>query len=158
MKNSCLDISRLLPQRGAMCLLDSIEIWDKDHIICRATSHRRPDNPLRDDSGLRMLCAIEYGAQAIAAHATLLGQQGNGAAGGGVLAAIRDLTTSGSHLDDITGPLTIRADVLLLRDSGRIYDVSVTSEDRPLMRGRLSVALSPEVGTSACSASPEGLP
>ena len=51
MDSTCVDISRLIPHRGAMCLLDRVENWDKDHIVCRTTSHRRPDNPLRDDSG-----------------------------------------------------------------------------------------------------------
>jgi predicted hotdog family 3-hydroxylacyl-ACP dehydratase len=156
MGNPCLDISDLIPQRGAMCLLDSIDSWDEAHIVCRSTSHRRPDNPLRDDSGLRAICAIEYGAQAIAAHAALLGQPGNGNIGG-VLAAIRDLTTACSHLDDISGPLTIRADVVLLRDSGRIYDLLVTSGERPLVSGRLSVAWSREVGDSTLPAWPKGL-
>ncbi|MCE3223868.1 MAG: putative 3-hydroxydecyl-(Acyl carrier protein) dehydratase [Nitrospira sp.] len=133
------DISRLIPHRGAMCLLEAIESWDQEHIVCRATSHRRPDNPLRDDSGLRALCGIEYGAQAIATHAALLGRPGGRGAQPGVLAAVRDVTTTLSHLDALHGALTIRATVVLRHAQGRIYDVTVEGDGRTLLTGRLSV-------------------
>ncbi|MEP7150947.1 MAG: hypothetical protein ABI856_04490 [Nitrospira sp.] len=142
MDSAGLDISRLIPHGGAMCLLDSIESWTEDHIVCRATSHRRPDNPLRDDSGLRALCSIEYAAQAIAAHAALLRAPSGGSLLSGVLASARDVTTTLSHLDDLPGPLTIRATLVLTHEEGSIYDVMMTGDGRTLMTGRLSVMMS----------------
>ncbi len=139
MDSSCWDISRMIPHRGAMCLLDSIEGWDEAHIVCRATSHRRLDNPLRDDSGLRALCAIEYGAQAIAVHAALLGRPNGHSLEAGVLASVRDVTTTLSHLDELIGALTIRATFVLIHEQGRIYDVTVSGDGRAVMTGRLSV-------------------
>lgn len=144
MKPSCENMAGLIPHQGAMCLLDKVEHWDAHHIVCRATSHRRRDNPLRDSSGLRALCAIEYGAQAIAAHAALLGRPRGRGAEAGALAAVRDLTTTLSHLDAIPGALTIRADVRLVHEQGRIYDVTVSGQDRTLLSGRLTVMTSPE--------------
>ncbi len=139
MMHARTDITRLIPHQGAMCLLDNIESWDDDHIVCRSTSHRRLDNPLRDNSGLRALCAIEYGAQAIAAHAALLGMPNGGHIQWGVLASIRDVTTTLSHLHELDGALTIRAHVVMTHDQGRIYDVTVTGDGRTVMTGRLSV-------------------
>ncbi len=142
MNGACLDITRLIPQQGAMCLLDGIEMWTEDLIVCRATSHRRPDNPLRDASGLRALCGIEYAAQAMAAHGALLRGPGGDNVLSGVLASARDVTTTLSHLDGLPGPLTICATLVLTHEEGSIYDVVLTSDGRTLLTGRLSVMLS----------------
>ena len=142
MDGAKLDISHLIPHRGAMCLLDGIEAWDDTHIICRATSHHRQDHPLRDDSGLRALCGIEYGAQAIAAHAALLGGLDPCSLASGVLASARDVTTTRSHLDNVPGPLTIRAMLVLTHDQGSIYDVLITGDGEAVLTGRLSVMIS----------------
>ena len=136
------NISHLIPHQGAMCLLDSIEAWDENHIICRATSHHRPDHPLRDDSGLRALCGIEYGAQAIAAHAALLGELNAGSLSSGVLASARDVTTTRSHLNDLAGPLTIRAMLVMTHGQGSIYDVLIIGDGKAVVTGRLSVMIS----------------
>lgn len=157
MDSLCLDISRLIPHRGAMCLLDSIETWDKNHIVCRATSHRRRDNPLRDDSGLRALCGIEYGAQAVAAHAALLGGPHGPRLEAGMLASVRDVATTRSHLDDVAGALTIRANLLLTHEQGSIYDVTVTGDGRTVMTGRLSVMVSIDNTHMALPVSTKGL-
>ncbi len=138
---SCDDISRLVPHSGAMCLLDGVDEWDEDHIVCRAISHRRPDNPLRDKSGLRAVCAIEYAAQAIAAHATLLGMAHGHRATDGVLASVREVTTTLSHVDGLKGALTIVARLQLSHPQGRMYDVEVTGDGRTVLTGRLSVML-----------------
>lgn len=144
MDSSCVDVSSLIPHRGAMCLLDGIESWTEDYIVCRATSHRRPDNPLRDESGLRALCGIEYAAQAIAAHAALRREPSGRSLLSGVLASARDVTTTLSHLDRLRGPLTIRAALVLIHEGGSIYDVILTSDNRTVLTGRLSVMMSAE--------------
>ncbi|BCA55721.1 phosphotransferase [Nitrospira sp. KM1] len=141
MKSSSPNIADLIPHQGSMCLLDSVETWDDEHIVCLATSHRRLDNPLRDGSGLRALCAIEYGAQAIAAHAFLTQASPGGRSGIGLLAAARDVIATVSHLDNVDGPLTIRAQAVLRFDRGNIYDVAIQYRERPLLTGRLTVVL-----------------
>ncbi|MCS6294958.1 MAG: hypothetical protein H8K09_01865 [Nitrospira sp.] len=156
MELSCNDMSRLVPHSGTMCLLDGVETWDADHIVCRATSHLRPDNPLRDDSGLRALCAIEYGAQAMAAHATLLGLGHGHRVTDGVLASLRNVTTTLSHLDELKGALTILATLQLTHQQGRIYDVTVTGDGRTVLTGRLSVMLAPDDAEGAKPVSQEG--
>ena len=156
MELSCNDMSRLVPHSGTMCLLDGVENWDADHIVCRATSHLRPDNPLRDDSGLRALCAIEYGAQAIAAHAALLGLGHGHGVTEGVLASLRNVTMTLSHLDELKGALTILATLQLTHQQGRIYDITVTGDGRTVLTGRLSVMLAPEDAEGAKPVSQEG--
>ena len=97
---------------------------------------------MRDDSGLRALCGIEYGAQAIAAHAALLNGLSGSSLLSGVLASARDVTTTRSHLDDLAGPLTIRATLVMTHGQGSIYDVVLTDDDGTVMSGRLSVMMS----------------
>ena len=151
------DISRLIPHGGAMCLLDHVESWDKEHIVCLATSHQRTDNPLRDDSGLRALCAIEYGAQAIAAHAALLGRSHEQRGAEGVLASLRNVSTTLSHVDRVAGPLTILATLQIANQQGSIYDVTVTGDGRTVLTGRLSVMVSQDGPVKAGFDSTEGV-
>jgi predicted hotdog family 3-hydroxylacyl-ACP dehydratase len=139
-----------------MCLLDSVEHWGDGHIVCRATSHHRLDNPLRDDSGLRALCGIEYGAQAIAAHGALVQGVRDPNLWSGVLVSARHVMTTRSHLNDLAGALTIRATLLVAPDHGSVYNVEITSDGRTLLTGRLSVMLSVGYPPRASSASTEG--
>lgn len=134
-----IDVANLIPHQGAMCLLDRIEDWSEDGIVCHATSHRRPDHPLRDENGLRGSCAIEYAAQAVAAHGALLRRAPDGKAAMGFLTAIRDVTVSPARLDEIETPLTVRADLVLQREAGSIYGFTVAAGAEVIVTGRLSV-------------------
>ena len=142
MNASHLNIAELIPHHGTMCLLDTIESWDERHILCTATSHRRNDNPLCDPSGLRTICAIEYGAQAIAAHSALLRSPSGHGPVVGLLAAVRDLVTTQPYIHTIEGALTVRADAVLIQEHGLMYLITVQGEGRTLLSGRVSVMLS----------------
>jgi predicted hotdog family 3-hydroxylacyl-ACP dehydratase len=138
-----IDLVDLVPHQGAMCLLDCVENWSGDHIVCRATSHHRPDHPLRDRSGLRGSCAIEYGAQAIAAHAGLVGRSADSKAAIGFLAAARNIVVAIARLDEIEEPLTIRADVVLRGGTGHVYEIAVAAGAQVVLTGRLSIIVPP---------------
>ena len=114
-----------------MCIVRS----DEREIVCAATSHGSPRNPLRRDGQLAALHLAEYGAQAMAAH----GGMADPAARGGMLVAIRDLVLTVDRLDDIAGELTITATRLVTDASGLIYSFSVSGAGRELGRGRVSV-------------------
>ena len=67
-----IDIATLIPHTGAMVLLDRVEAWDTDGILCRARSHLDDDNPLRRDGRLAACCGLEYALQAAALHGALI--------------------------------------------------------------------------------------
>ena len=64
-------IDALVPQQGAMCLLDEVVSFDDRSVVCRTSSHLAPGNPLRCDGRLPAIAGIEYGAQAMAVHGAL---------------------------------------------------------------------------------------
>ncbi|MGZ8384100.1 MAG: hypothetical protein ACXWWE_08830, partial [Nitrospira sp.] len=73
------------------------------------------------------------------------------------LASARDVTVMLSHLDDLLGPLTIRATLLLTHEEGSIYDVMMTGDGRTVMTGRLSVMMSADHPHMVQPASSEGV-
>jgi predicted hotdog family 3-hydroxylacyl-ACP dehydratase len=132
----------LVPQQGAMCLLDEIVRFDECRIVCRASSHRSPANPLRCDGKLPACTAIEYGAQAMAAHGALCAVPAPRVQAG-LLAGARDLRLSARFLDDEPGPLTVRAE-RLIEESGRLlYAFAVEGAGGELASGRIAVVLRP---------------
>ena len=131
-------VADLVPQQGAMCLLDEVLSYDERSVVCRASSHRSPDNPLRCDGRLPSIVGIEYGAQAMAVHGAL---QAKGVARGGMLAGARAIRCQARYLDDEPGPLTVRAE-RLVADGGRIlYSFAVEAANRELISGRIAVVL-----------------
>ncbi|HUQ29000.1 MAG TPA: 3-hydroxylacyl-ACP dehydratase [Usitatibacter sp.] len=126
-----------LPHKGAMCLLDEIIEWDESRVRALARRHRSPDHPLRSRGALPAVCAIEYGAQAAAAHGALCSSQPSGA---GFLAGVRGVTLNARRLDDIASDLRIDAEQLGASAAGVLYSFTVTGDGRVLVAGRLTVA------------------
>lgn len=135
-----VDIARLVPQQGPMCLLSGVERHDRESIVCRAMSHRDAGNPLRRAGRLPALAAIEYAAQALAVHCALLG----GGTGRGVLAGVRDVALHVERLDDIDGPLQVRAERLVANGRHLLYAFAVEAGARLLVGGRVAVVLDEE--------------
>jgi predicted hotdog family 3-hydroxylacyl-ACP dehydratase len=135
-----IDIARLVPQQGPMCLLAGVERYDAQSIACRAESHRDARNPLRRANRLPALAGIEYAAQALAAHCALLG----GGAGRGLLAGVRQVALHVERLDDIDGPLLVRAERLVADGRHLLYAFAVEAGGRALLSGRLAVVLDKE--------------
>jgi predicted hotdog family 3-hydroxylacyl-ACP dehydratase len=131
------DPRSLVPHAGTMCLLARIVSAGEREIVCGATSHRAPDNPLRRAGRLAALHLAEYGAQAMAVHGGLTDAAAR--ARGGMLVAIRDLTLDVERLDDIDAELVIRATKLVANADGQIYSFTASAGGRELGRGRVSV-------------------
>jgi predicted hotdog family 3-hydroxylacyl-ACP dehydratase len=132
------DIRELVPQAGAMCLLERIVSADADSVICSTSTHRSPGNPLRRAGRLAALHLAEYGAQAMAVHGGLNGN----AARAGVLVAIRELALHVTTLDDVEGEILIEAKRLLANAGGLVYSFAARASDRTLATGRVSVMFS----------------
>jgi len=134
-------IARLVPQAGAMVLLDGIDAWDGQSIICRATSHLSADNPLRHAGRLGAVAAIEYGLQAAAVHGALTA--GGAPPRGGYLASLRDVAFGVERLDDVAlGRLSVCARLERREEHGVIYAFIIGAEDgRVLVSGRGVIAL-----------------
>lgn len=126
-----------LPHQGAMSLLDAVVEWDDAHLKALATSHRDPGHPLRRGKELPIACAIEYAAQAAAAHGALLAARPSGP---GMLVAVRSVEFGAARLDDVAGPLDIAVEPLGGGESGVIYRFEVSTAGRRLATGRLTVA------------------
>ena len=134
-------IAERIPHSGAMCLLDRVDAWDADHLVCSARSHCDAANPLRSRSGLLASCAIEYAAQAMALHGALTGADAGSVATPGYLASARGVRLHRLRLDDLDGDLQIEA-VRQAGDTTQIlYSFSVTHAGAPLADGRATVVL-----------------
>jgi len=129
-----------IPHQGAMCLLDEVLEWDAERIVCRASSHRDPANPLRVGGRLPAACGIEYGAQAMAVHGALLAADGAPLAPG-ILASVRGVELLAERLDAEPGPLRVAAERLSGEDDHILYAFSVAGDAGELVRGRAAVVL-----------------
>ena len=134
-------IAERIPHAGSMCLLGSLEAWDRERIVCRASSHRDPAHPLRTASGLLSPCAIEYAAQAMALHGALIGADAGSPATPGYLASARGVRLHRLRLDDLDRDLRIEA----RRSAGDarqiLYTFAVSHAGEPVAEGRATVVL-----------------
>ena len=134
-------IAELIPHSGTMCLLQALDAWDHQHIVCRADNHRDPHNPLRTRSGLLAPNAIEYAAQAMALHGALIGIESGAPATPGYLASTRGVHLHRLRLDDLPGELHITA----TRQAGDarqiLYAFTVSHAGEPVAEGRAAVVL-----------------
>ncbi len=135
------DFRDFIPHRGAMSLLSEIVRFDEETITCRAISHRDPAHPLREHGILPGLCAIEYAAQAMAAHGALTDPR---TPRSGMLAAVRDVTLNVERLDDIADDLTLTARRLIDGRRQILYEFVVQAGGKELLRGRAAVVLAPQ--------------
>lgn len=134
-------IAALIPHAGRMCLLARVEAWDEARILCAATSHTDPANPLRSASGLLASAAIEYAAQAAAVHGGLHAAGNRQGGAPGYLASARGVTLHRLRLDDLQGELAIEIEHLAGDDRQRLYAFAVRHAGAPVADGRLAVVL-----------------
>lgn len=133
-------LEQYLPHKGEMCLLDSIMAWDADQIHCTATSHKNPANPLIFRGNLGASNAIEYAAQAMAAHGCLIAEDTNSSRQG-YIASIRNVEFRTETLDELGPILDIFAKRLLGDDDNVIYEFNVVDRGECKVTGRATVIL-----------------
>jgi predicted hotdog family 3-hydroxylacyl-ACP dehydratase len=130
-------LCELIPHTGRMCLISALVDWDVERIDCRSDSHRSPDNPLRHQGMLHGVHTIEYGAQAAAIHAGLIGRQRRNPPGPAVLAGASRVDIRATRLDDLPGPLEIQARCVLGLGGNAVYTFVVVHAGKELAQGRL---------------------
>ena len=173
MRLSRNQIAERIPHAGRMVLLDEVVEWDDEHIVCRSGSHQDRANPLALAGQLSSVCAVEYAAQAMAVHGSLLMGRAaeptavsNGSNAGssdaaedaadraadrtatrpraGFLASVRNVRMEVARLDDVHGALIIEARRESGDDARVLYDFEVRAGERVLVSGRAAVVLGAE--------------
>ena len=128
-----------------MCLLDAVTAWDDARIVCRTSSHRSPDNPLRAQGRLGAACGVEFAAQAMAVHGALLAERepdgGSAAPRVGYLASVRSVNLHVQRLDTIEADLTVTAERLLGDANHVLYHFRLEAGPQLLLEGRAAVVL-----------------
>jgi predicted hotdog family 3-hydroxylacyl-ACP dehydratase len=142
-------IALRIPHSGTMCLLDRLERWTPSEIDCVANNHARADNPLRSASGLLAPAAIEYAAQAMALHGSLVAAPG-AAPSPGYIASVRNVRFAALRLDRAAGDLKIRAERLAGGANEVLYAFRVSDAAGALWaEGRAAVVLDSPVPMTA---------
>ena len=134
-------ILALVPHQGAMCLWDEVRAWDAGTIQVIAHNHRNPAHPLRSDGRLRAIHLCEYGAQAMAVHGGLLARASGGSAKPGLLVALRGVGLYVARIDELSGALECRAEMLSDGDAGWQYAFRIEHAGTLLAEGRAAVML-----------------
>lgn len=133
-------IASRIPHAGSMCLLYEVLSWDEQQIRTRAVSHRQTENPLRNAQGLGVAAGIEYAAQTMAVHGSLMSQGATPRPGR--LVSIRGVQCHTRWLDQVDGDLVIVARKISGDDAGMVYDFEISAGEQVLLSGRASVILS----------------
>jgi predicted hotdog family 3-hydroxylacyl-ACP dehydratase len=141
------EIARRIPHQGSMCLLERVQHWDAEGIVCSADSHRNADNPLRSNGRLGGVCGIEYAAQAMAVHGALLASS-DCRPRAGFLVSVRGVEVHVARLDDIPETLTVSATRLMGDENNILYEFRVSAAERLLLQGRAAVIANAEALTS----------
>jgi predicted hotdog family 3-hydroxylacyl-ACP dehydratase len=134
-----LQIERLLPQKGSMCLIDAVLEWTPDGITCTADA-ARDENPLRDDHGVSVVHSIEYGAQAAALHRLTLNQD-RGKVSAGLLLQARDVSFLVEYLDRLPQPLRVSARCAMASSETARYVYEIRAEAILAASGELTLRL-----------------
>lgn len=134
-------IERLLPQKGAMCLIDAATEVTAEAIVCLATVWLQ-GNPLGEALGVPALHGVEYGAQAAALHRLVRGgDRERSAVSGGLLLQVRELRCFVEYLDQLPQPLRISARCAMASSEIARYVFEIHAADLLALRGELTLKL-----------------
>lgn len=133
------ELCSLIPHSFDMCLLDRVDFWDEDKIICYSKSHLLATNPLRRENNLSSIHLLEYASQAMAVHGGLHDREQGTQMTEGYLAALRDVNINLCELDEIHTELKIEANKILSQNGNMIYSFNVLAEEKKLISGRATV-------------------
>ena len=130
-------VEALVPQSGAMCLLDAVEDWDSEQITCTAAL-RLQDHPLARAGSVPGVIACEYAAQATAVHGALL--DGAGSPRAGMLASLVDVQLHCASFPRQPSEVVVHARLRSRTDAACLYAFDVASGGSAIAEGQLMVA------------------
>jgi len=125
-----------VPHAGDMALIDAVVDWNETIIHAIGERHSIDSHPLRSSVGLHAVHLAEYGAQALAVHAVLLGEAGDRA---GRLVSLRDVQLAVEYVDLSEGHLDVHAERIYVDGRGAQYLFKVNQQGRTLASGRVAV-------------------
>ena len=125
-----------VPHAGDMALIDAVADWNDTTIHAIGERHGPDGHPLRSGTRLHALHLAEYGAQALAVHAVLLGEADDRA---GRLVSLRDMQLSVEYVDLSQGRLDVHAERIYADSRGAQYLFKVDQQGRTLASGRVAV-------------------
>jgi predicted hotdog family 3-hydroxylacyl-ACP dehydratase len=128
------DIAKLIPHGRSMSLLEAVDSWDSNSIVCSSANLFSPQNVLCENGSLDNLILIEYAAQAVAVHLSL-SCQAISTPKPAYLGAVKDVVI-GKPVHEMSGIL-IYADCLLKNSQGAVYTFNVTQEGNALISGKI---------------------
>ncbi len=150
------EICKLLPHSGEMCLIDSILSWDQENLIAQTMSHQNKKNPLLYKNKITSIMGIEYAAQTMAIHFSLIHKyadkqkQGENKQGG-YLATARNIQILEENLFDFQHPqlqaLFISVIILMKDSQGYTYNFEISSNNTMLICGKLTIFLGQDFGS-----------
>jgi predicted hotdog family 3-hydroxylacyl-ACP dehydratase len=135
------EICELLPHTGSMCLLEAVQHWDQDEILCVAESHRDPSNPLRRRDILPAVSGVEYAAQAMGVHGGLVSRLAVSKPTVGYLASLRDVALRVTRLDNIAAPLLVRVRRVADTVGSVMCDFELSADGGTLVSGRATLLM-----------------
>ena len=133
------ELCSLIPHSFDMCLLDRVDSWDDNNIVCYSSSHLLNTNPLRRGENLSSIHLLEYAAQAMAVHGGLHDREQGRQMTEGYLAALRDVKIELYEINSLESELRIEANKILSQAGNMIYTFSVSLDKNVLASGRAIV-------------------
>ena len=145
------EIERRLPHAGSMCLLDEIIQADETTLTAQAFSYRDADNPLRVNGKIAMVNGVEYAAQAMAVHGSLVlekkqaGSKAELKSSQGYIATVRNIELNSPYFPEAdpssSAALLIKVKQLMTDQNGFTYQFDIHYEQQLLISGRITVFL-----------------
>ncbi len=131
------EIESRLPHSGNMCLLHEVIQTDEYSLTALANSHLDIDNPLRLNGKIATVNGIEYAAQAMAVHGSLLSDTPQA----GYIASVRNIEIKVPQLPETKTPLLIEVELLMSNDNGFTYQFHISCGQQSLISGKITVFL-----------------
>jgi len=132
-------IESMVPQSGAMCLLDAVTHWDEAQLTCTS---RAPEanHPLARDGRVPAVAACEYAAQATAVHGALTEPEPLPSPRSGLLASLVEVNLHETWFP--AGGVTVVARLRSRSEGACMYAFEVRADSVRIADGQLMVAFS----------------